>query len=153
MTDNEIIKAFECLCWHHSKCRECPYSPRYEFPLCQRQISKDSLDLINRQKAEIDSAKAKIEICAEVIERQDTEIKRVKECPKCVYEYDGEVTEYCVQGPCSNFKTVEQIKVEAYKEFADALRKHYDNPVWYLGGSNGFFDNLDSLVKEMLGEE
>lgn len=47
----------------------------------------------------------------------------------------------------------DKIKVEAYKEFAEALRKHYDNPVWYLGGSNGFFDNLDSFVKEMVGKE
>ena len=39
------------------------------------------LDLIRRQKAEIDSAKAKIEICAEVIKRQDAEIKRLKDCP------------------------------------------------------------------------
>ena len=31
------------------------------------------LDLIRRQKAEIDSAKAKIEICAEVIKRQDAD--------------------------------------------------------------------------------
>lgn len=78
MTDNEIIKALECLCWNRSKCRECPYSPRYEFPLCQWQIAKDSLDLIKRQKAEADSAKAKIKICAEVIERQDAEIERLK---------------------------------------------------------------------------
>ena len=55
------------------------------------------LDLIRRQKAEIDSAKAKIEICAEVIKRQDAEIKRLKECPKCVYEYDGETMEYCIR--------------------------------------------------------
>lgn len=54
MTDNEIIKALECLCWRHSKCRECPYSPRYEFPLCQRQIAKDSLDLIKRQQEDIE---------------------------------------------------------------------------------------------------
>lgn len=46
-----------------------------------------------------------------------------------------------------------KIKEQAYKEFAEALRKHYDSPVWYLGGSNGFFDNLDSFVKEMVGEE
>ena len=39
------------------------------------------LDLIRRQKAEIDSAKAKVKICAEVIERQGAEIKRLKECP------------------------------------------------------------------------
>ena len=46
-----------------------------------------------------------------------------------------------------------EIKAEAYKEFAEKLKKRYDNPVWYLGGSNGFFDNLDNFVKEMVGEE
>lgn len=150
-TDEEIIRNYEwCIGCTSDRCRECTMD---EEGFCEEELQDLVLDLIKRQKAENDSAKAKIEICAEVIERQGAEIKRVKECPKCVYEYDGEVTEYCVQGPCSNFKTVEQIKAEAYKEFADALRKHYDNPVWYLGGSNGFFDNLDSLVKEMLGEE
>lgn len=163
MTDNEIIKALKCLCWNHSKCRECPYSPRYEFPLCQRQIAKDALDLIKRQKAENDSAKAKIEICAEVIERQDAEIKRVKECPKCVYEYNGEVTEYCVQGPCPNFKTVEQIKVKAYKEFAEELKNILRNiPKWNVKKLNfnnvGFsyddvFFSIDNLLKGMVGEE
>ena len=46
-----------------------------------------------------------------------------------------------------------EIKSEAYREFAEKLKKRYDNPVWYLGGSNGFFDNLDNFVKEMVGEE
>ena len=46
----------------------------------------------------------------------------------------------------------DKIKVEAYKEFAEKLKKRYDNPVWYLGGSNGFFDNLDNFVKEMVGD-
>ena len=82
------------------------------------------LDLIRRQKAEIDSAKAKIEICAEVIERQDAEIERLKECPKCVYKYDGKVTEYCIQSPCPNFKTVEQIKTESFKEFVKRLKEN-----------------------------
>lgn len=153
-TDEEIIEALD-LCTQQNgsiPCYDCPCWNDDEQE-CKGIDYTATLDLIKRQKAEIDSAKAKIEICAEVIERQDAEIKRVKECPKCVYEYDGEITEYCVQGSCPNFKTVEQIKAVAYKEFADALRKHYDNPVWYLGGSNGFFDNLDSLVKEMLEEE
>ena len=82
------------------------------------------LDLIRRQKAEIDSAKAKIEICAEVIERQDAEIERLKECSKCVYKYDGKVTEYCIQSPCPNFKTVEQIKTESFKEFVKRLKEN-----------------------------
>ena len=92
------------------------------------------------------------EIVLDLIYRQKAEIERLKECPTCIYEYDGKTTEYCVQGPCSNFKTVEQIKSEAYKEFAEKLKKRYDNPVWYLGGSNGFFDNLDNFVKEMVDE-
>lgn len=110
------------------------------------QALKASIDLINRQRAENDSAKAKIEICAEVIERQDAEIKRVKECPKCVYEYDGEITEYCVQGPCSNFKTVEQIKAEAYKEFAERLCEDrlQNDPVVIAAQVE---------LKEMVGEE
>ena len=93
-TDEEIIKALESALHryknvtHHVSC------------IVDINILKNTLDLINRQKAEIE---------------------RLKECPKCVYEYDGEVTEYCVQGPCPNFKTVEQIKAEAYKEFAEKL--------------------------------
>ena len=59
--------------------RECESDPFYS------AIAKYAFDLINRQKAEIE---------------------RLKECPKCVYEYDGEVTEYCIQGPCPNFKPV-----------------------------------------------
>ena len=59
------------------------------------------------------------------------EVMHYKECPKCVYEYDGEVTEYCVQGPCPNFKTVEQIKAEAYKEFAKTVKDKWFNKDYY----------------------
>ena len=54
LTDNEIIKALECLKGYAVKCRECPYSPRFKFPHCQQKVAKDALDLINRQKAEIE---------------------------------------------------------------------------------------------------
>ena len=57
MTDNEIIKALECLCGVALKCRECQYSNRYQFPLCQQRVAKDTLDLINRQRAEIERLK------------------------------------------------------------------------------------------------
>ena len=76
MTDNEIIKALEC-CTDESyeNCNECPYST--DTLSCERlKLLEDSLDLINSLKAEI---------------------KRLKECPKCVYEYDGETMEYCVR--------------------------------------------------------
>lgn len=88
----------------------------------------------------------------DLINRQKSEIERLKECPKCVYEYDGEVTEYCVQGPCSNFKTVEQIKTEAYKEFAEnAVIRLTDN--YHSEYAHWIDDTIYNLLKEMVGEE
>ncbi len=137
-TDEEIIETLEC----------CAYSDGCERCQCSKQCDGaehliNALDLINRQKAEIE---------------------RLKECPKCVYEYDGEVTEYCVQGPCPNFKTVEQIKAEAYKEFAEKLQAFCKGiiaqkwnekaaPISWSYAYADFMDDIDTLLKEMVGEE
>jgi hypothetical protein len=61
MTDIKIIKAFECLRGDALKCGECPYSPRYRFPLCQQAVAKDGIALFNRQKAEIEELTAEVE--------------------------------------------------------------------------------------------
>lgn len=94
------------------------------------------------------------DIVLDLINRQKAEIERLKECPKCVYEYDGEVTEYCVQGPCSNFKTVEQIKAEAYKEFAERLKEK----IWDVDCRVGYVQvvdmgDIDETLKEMVGKK
>lgn len=123
-TDEEIIRALEC----HINAEDCVGCEM--FGCCDEIILAERvLDLINRQKAEIE---------------------KLKECPKCVYEYDGKVMEYCVQSPCSNFKTVEQVKAEAYKEFAERLKnKIIDTPF----SINCTIDMVDNLLKEMVGEE
>ena len=97
------------------------------------------------------------DIVLDLINRQKAEIERLKECPKCVYEYDGEITEYCVQGACPNFKTVEQIKAEAYKEFADMVKKNIKE-VWnYDNGTCScvlvLTKDIDKILKEMVGGE
>lgn len=137
-TDEEIIKALE----YHINAEDCVGCEM--FGQCDEIILTELvLDLINRQKSEIE---------------------RLKECPKCVYEYDGEVTEYCVQGPCSNFKTVEQIKAEAYKEFAEKLQAFCKGiitqewnkkaaPISWSCAYADFIDDIDNLLKEMVGEE
>ena len=91
----------------------------------------------------------------DLINRQKAEIERLKECPKCVYEYDGEVTEYCVQGPCSNFKTVEQVKSEAFKEFAEKLKEKSFKTIRNYGLTKDVVEvcDIDNLLKEMVGEE
>lgn len=130
-TDEEIISSLEVIATTQN-CNECKIrNCKWGTCNCSQITANTALDLINRQRAEIE---------------------RLKECPKCVYEYDGEVTEYCVQGPCPNFKTVEQIKTEAYKEFAEKLKEEwfcnrYDSP------DVDFDDFIDNLLKEMVGEE
>ena len=54
MTDNEIIKAMQCVIGNDVKCSECTYQKVLPFPSCRRMCAKNALDLINRQKAEIE---------------------------------------------------------------------------------------------------
>lgn len=120
-TDKEIISSLEVIATT-GNCNECKIrNCKWGTCNCSRIAANAALYLINRQKAEI---------------------KRLKECPKCVYEYDGETMEYCVQGPCPNFKTVEQIKAEAYKEFAERLKNKWIEFDYFIGTS----------LKEMIGE-
>ena len=53
MTDNEIIKAMQCVIGNDVKCSECTYQKVLPFPSCRMMCAKNALDLINRQKARI----------------------------------------------------------------------------------------------------
>ena len=57
MTDNEIIKALEC-CGNivDSTCKGCVYHETYNAS-CVVRLMRDALDLINRQKAEVERLK------------------------------------------------------------------------------------------------
>ena len=52
MTDNEIIKALEICRNENGICSDCPYSD--DNTNCNTRIAKDVLDIINRQKAEVE---------------------------------------------------------------------------------------------------
>lgn len=60
MTDNEIIKALECCAENtEGKCRECPF---HKLQIsCIDVLERSSLDLINRQREEIDRLKVENE--------------------------------------------------------------------------------------------
>lgn len=142
-TDEEIIKAIGTLFKNTDGLYEVTIQNSTKGVYGEKQyycIPEGVYNLIMRQSGFID--------------RQKTEIERLKECPKRVYEYDGEITEYCIQGPCPNFKTVEQIKVEAYKEFAEKLK---DAAMPYLRGGKYYeiitTRCIDTLLKEMVGEQ
>ena len=73
MTDNEIIKALECLRGNAFDCGECPYCSCYPAP-CEQQVAKDALSLITRQKEGIEWLKNR-DLQAEVSEKLEREIK------------------------------------------------------------------------------
>ena len=92
MTDNEIIKALECCLSQNGECDNCPQHSR----TCVDDLLHQSLDLINRQKAEI--------------ERWRTECGNQSTLWSKHYE--------------SIFETAkETIKAEAIKEFAERVRE------------------------------
>ena len=85
MTDNEIIKALEC-CKQNclSKCLSCPAGKVYEF--CSQEIMNDAIDLINRQKAEIEVLQKRI-----VFWREDLNYNLKKERAEARKEFAEEL--------------------------------------------------------------
>ena len=131
ISDDEIISSLEVIATTRN-CSECKIrNCNWGDCNCSQITANAALDIINRQKAEIE---------------------RLKECPKCIYEYDGNTTEYCIQGPCSNFKTAEQVRTEAYKEFAEHLKEMWSNN-YYDSPDVDFDEFVDNLLKEMVGED
>ena len=134
MTDKNIIKALEC-CTNEGAalCKNCPYEDACD--IHEATMLEDTLALIKRQKSEIE---------------------RLEETPKCVYAYDGEVTEYCVEAPCPNYKTVNGVKVEAFKEFAYRLRQRaYKSSDWSRGEHPLVveLEDVEDVLEEMVDNE
>lgn len=133
MLDNETIRASE-LCMGNGNCDMCP--EKTSTSKCINNLMKDALELINSQKALI---------------------KRLTS-GKCVYLSDDEITEYCVEGPCPNYKTEAEIKAEAYKEFAERLKGNSNKRDFVCSGALVKTDytitekELNNLLKEMVGD-
>ena len=98
MTDNEIIKALECCSADKSTkyCLTCPLQDMGFVGECIPEKSKNALDLINRQKAEI-------ERFDQVIDQALTKTNEAKALIEKVEKMN---------------------KAEAYKEFAEKIKKH-----------------------------
>ena len=128
MADNEIIKALECLCGCALKCRECPYSPIYPFPSCQRQVAKDTLALITRQQAIVEKAE-KVEYFADKTiatlqaenERLQFENQSLRSAANSLKMHYKEAQEKIERLEEQIVEVSKMIKSEAVKEFAERL--------------------------------
>lgn len=132
-TDDEVVKALEC-CSKDSmlNCRNCPYEESCN--MGRSDMQKDALDLINRQKAEIER----------LIEERE---KLLKECKKC-----GSKTQKVI---IKLKKQMRQTKSEAIKEFAERWKKYWKAQMDVSTNQHQdeiVLRDIDNLVKEMTGE-
>ncbi len=177
MTDNEIIKALECCCSEEIQCRNCPLPQNVKDGLeCGTVIAKECLDLINRQKAEIEDKEETIQFADNEIKKLNAEIYGLKTANEKMYEagkeQEAEIErlKYKVNKWKENYessqvvvgdfreiiykqaKNLETAKAEAVKEFAERLKQYL------LLTKNGeisviAYENIDYLVKEMVGDD
>jgi hypothetical protein len=157
MTDNEIIKALEC-CFVNIDCTGCPGRDVSCGVDCLLLAGTEALDLINRQKAEIDRLGELLRLEAEgentlndVIAEQQAEIERLGNTPFCRVIIDEEKLRKLVNEKVQEYELdIKAIQAEAIKEFAERLK----NTGFYEQGSGKFVLNvteksIDNLVKEM----
>lgn len=97
MTDNEIIKAMQCVIGNGVSCSECEYQKALPFPSCRRMCAENALDLINRQKTEIEELRERISYLEKSIDCSRKEYNRL-------------------------LQKLQQAKSEAIKEFAERLK-------------------------------
>jgi hypothetical protein len=127
MTDNEIIKALEAL----REEQENGYVTALEFGGKRDEMHEGFLDLlgatvdlISRQKAEIERLQNKL----------DTVKQKVLETIPLVKD---------------DIKTA---KAEAIKEFAERLREYVGDDLYFEEETEFFKEYIDNLVKEMVGD-
>ena len=136
-TDEEIVRNYEwCIGCTSDRCRECTMD---EQGFCEEELQDLVLDLINRQKSEIERLKTENKIYIDANQvigyQRDQRDKEIDELQK---QIDGlDVRE-------------NKIKSEAYKEFAERLKKETLSDRGYDILQQGTIDNI---LKEMVGEE
>ena len=127
MKDNEIIKALECCADEDAPCSECPIGRDYD---CRLKLAIRSLEIINRQKAEIENLKKGCDVYRQTAS-------------------DNERMHLDVM-----WELTEKARAEAIKEFAERLKNVINEDLQsgcdcadYLTDDLPVF--IDNLVKEM----
>lgn len=142
MTDKEIIKALECC--KKDDCDNCPN----DFGNCYANLSGYSLDIINRQQAEIERLRKEVNLVS--IQFQDAQ-ERYEEVQTEIEQWKEEANKYQKLW-CIAVDDIEAAKSEIYKEFAEHLKEKWSNND-YDSPDVDFDEFVDNLLKEMEGED
>ena len=136
MTDNEIIRALRC-CLAKENCEviSCEKCPLERICECKETMFIETIDLINRQKAEIDILIRKKESLRDEIAEQQAEIERLtNKCEDCA--------------GCSEWKC------DCANERAYAIEKFWEKVRAFavVMGCFHIVEHGDNLVKEMTSQ-
>lgn len=165
LTDEEIIKALKC----HIEAEDCESCEM--FGNCDEIVLTERvLNLINRQKAEIEKIKSNYSKLCEYAEKKELELA----------EINADISWFREAKISRLAPAIKEIKAKAYKEFAQQIKQEikeaYDNNAEVLkehfekhkGDFNdafvemvegkintllGLSDFIDNLLKEMVGED
>lgn len=127
MIDSEIIKALECCSKPYCADNKCPlYENTTNTKDCITQLSTNALDIINRQKAEIESL-------YRCIESQEKTLKAFRE---------------------PFIEELKELKEVTIKDFAERLKSKKQEVLTSVNVSEYAVteSNIDNLVKEMTEE-
>ena len=142
MTDNEIIKALECCASEDLMTLNCGHCPNQQSN-CMHILYKSSLDLINRQKVEIEELTKDGETIALALIKAKAEIESLN---KEVKYWEAETKEARAD--------IVQSNAEAIKEFAERLCEKEECFITDDGFEEYFVNSKDIyyLKKEMVGD-
>jgi hypothetical protein len=153
MTDKEIKKALEC-CGKFGSfvCDEkCPvFKSKCEtLSDCRLKLHKLSLDLINRQQAEIERLKHEREVLIEDIHHSADQInEQLEEIERLTINMNA-----FGLGMKREKERADTTRAEAIKEFAERYKTLLETELHWCECADETIKPLDNLVKEMAGEQ
>ena len=131
MTDNEIIKALECCSTDDVKhCKGCPYDEKETSTYCVNDLIKDTLDLNNRLKAEIEKLNVELvgmrgacESYKMHYDNAQAEIKRLRNAILFTIDTEqvNEVKQDILNTVEYNIELIKSDAIEEYKEKVKAI--------------------------------
>lgn len=155
-TDEEIIKALECCisATTDGACVGCPFNKQKLCDKDQWALERYALDLINRQKTEIEALKMEFSEMRDKANSYKAENERLKvENMFAIAERNAFDTSFN-----KVLKQFKNAKAEAYKEFAEKLKQH-KRKMRGFDLNEEFWDyavlveDIDDFLKEMVNEE
>ena len=125
MTDEQIIKAYEKCCIKKT-CIDCPFYKGNDDSSCIKERRLATFDLLNRQKAEIERLKG----WASLLKAEKHSLIEAE----AIKKFAEKVISYCEYIIGEHWNTI-----SAPASWADAYE--------------GFIDDINNFVKEMVGED